>query len=46
MTHKTISYIKSSIRIIGYLALAINLTAAVHILVLSEVVGIYEEVGE
>lgn len=46
MTHQEISYIKSTIRIAGYCALLINFTIAALILVVSELVGIAEEIGE
>lgn len=41
--HQTISFIKSGIRILGYFLLPFNLTLAASILILSEIVGIYEE---
>ena len=41
--HQLISFIKSGIRILGYLALPFDLTVACFILVASEVVGILEE---
>jgi hypothetical protein len=41
--HQMISFIKSGIRIIGYALLPFNLVWATIILVLSEVVGILEE---
>ena len=41
--HRRISFIKSGIRIIGYLAIPINIPAAVALLVVSEAVGIIEE---
>ena len=41
--HQTISFIKSGIRILGYFLLPFNLSAAAGILILSEIVGIYEE---
>lgn len=41
--HQTISFIKSGIRILGYFLLPFNLTLAAGILILSEIVGIYEE---
>jgi hypothetical protein len=41
--HQTISFIKSGIRILGYIFLLINLPAAVCLLILSEAVGIAEE---
>ena len=41
--HQRVSFIKSAIRIAGYIFLAFNIEAAVTILVISEVVGIVEE---
>tara|TARA_R110001599_G_scaffold281560_2_gene483330 strand:+ start:740 stop:937 length:198 start_codon:yes stop_codon:yes gene_type:complete len=41
--HQIISFIKSGIRIIGYALLPFNLVASVIFLILSEVVGIIEE---
>jgi len=41
--HRRISFIKSGIRIVGYLAIPINIPAAVALLVISEAVGIIEE---
>lgn len=41
--HKIISFIKSGIRIVGYGFIPFNLTIAFIVLVLSEVVGIVEE---
>jgi hypothetical protein len=41
--HRRISFLKSGIRIIGYLAIPVNIAAAVSLLVVSEVVGIIEE---
>ena len=41
--HQIISFIKSSIRIGGYLMLLLNIPAAVLILVISELIGIIEE---
>lgn len=46
MSHQTISFIKSAIRIGGYLALLVSLELSVSLLVLSEFLGILEEVGE
>lgn len=52
MSHKEWSFIKSGIRIVGYLALMVALfenSAAVlagAILIVSELVGVWEEVGE
>ena len=41
--HRRISFIKSGIRIAGYFAIPFNIPAAVSLLVVSEVVGILEE---
>ena len=41
--HQIISFIKSGIRILGYWALWYNLDTAVILLILSEIVGIGEE---
>jgi len=41
--HQIISFIKSGIRIIGYALLPFNLVMSVIFLILSEVVGIIEE---
>lgn len=41
--HQLISFIKSGIRILGYILIVIDIPAAVTVLVLSEGVGIVEE---
>jgi|TARA_R110000787_G_C13122364_1_gene414988 hypothetical protein len=41
--HQRISFIKSGIRILGYLCIPFSLVLATSILILSELVGIYEE---
>lgn len=41
--HQRISFIKSAIRIMGYVFIPFNLEAAVTTLVLSEIIGIVEE---
>ena len=41
--HRRISFVKSGIRILGYGFLAFNLVTAIALLVMSEVVGIIEE---
>ena len=41
--HQKISFIKSVIRMLGYTVLLINIPAAALILLISEVIGIYEE---
>jgi hypothetical protein len=42
-THQLVSFLKSAIRIAGYVLIPINITGAVVLLVLSELVGIVEE---
>lgn len=41
--HQQISFLKSGIRILGYIVLLFNLNVAVSLLVISEVIGILEE---
>ena len=41
--HPQISFLKSAIRTLGYLTLLVNLHVAVSLLVMSEVIGIVEE---
>ena len=41
--HKIMSFIKSSIRITGYLLIPFDLTSAAFVLIFSEIVGILEE---
>jgi hypothetical protein len=41
--HQLVSFLKSAVRILGYLAIPYNLWAAVIILVISEGIGIIEE---
>jgi hypothetical protein len=41
--HQLISFIKSGIRIVGYIWLPINIIVAAAILLVSEIIGIYEE---
>ena len=41
--HQLISFIKSGVRILGYLFIPLDLGAAVTLLVVSEAVGILEE---
>jgi hypothetical protein len=41
--HQALSFTKSAIRILGYAALPFNLALATIILILSEVIGIVEE---
>jgi hypothetical protein len=46
MKHQTISFVKSGIRIVGYLYLIPVSMAAAAFLVASELVGIWEEIGQ
>lgn len=46
MTHQQISFLKSGLRILGYGLLLYSLVWAVVVLVVSELLGILEEVGE
>jgi hypothetical protein len=41
--HKVVSFIKSGVRIVGYGFIPFNLTIACGVLILSEVIGIIEE---
>jgi len=44
-THALISYVKSLVRIVGFIALVVNMPLAALTLIVAEVIGIYEEVG-
>ena len=41
--HQIVSFIKSGIRILGYILIPFNLLWAAGILIISELIGIYEE---
>ena len=41
--HQQISFIKSGIRILGYIFIPFNIDVAVTLLIVSEVIGILEE---
>ena len=41
--HQIVSFIKSGIRILGYIFIPFNLVIATFILILSELIGIVEE---
>ena len=41
--HQIVSFVKSGIRIVGYCLIPFNLFAAALVLVLSEIVGVIEE---
>lgn len=41
--HQIISFIKSGIRILGYILLPFNLLIAAGVLIFSEIIGIIEE---
>lgn len=44
LTHKNVSFAKSTIRIIGYVTIPFNLIVASVLLVVSEVLGFVEEI--
>ena len=46
MTHQKISFWKSGLRFVGYFLLPFDMVLACIVLVISEVLGIVEEVGE
>tara|TARA_Y100001980_G_C14178712_1_gene50695 strand:- start:33 stop:269 length:237 start_codon:yes stop_codon:yes gene_type:complete len=41
--HKNLSFIKSGIRILGYISFLVSIELAVGVLIVSEVIGILEE---
>ena len=41
--HQMVSFFKSGVRIVGYIFIPFNLVAATSLLILSEVVGVIEE---
>lgn len=45
MSHQTISFIKSGVRLLGYIIIPFSLWWAAFILFISEVIGIVEELG-
>jgi hypothetical protein len=45
MRHQHISFIKSGIRLLGYALLYYNILVGVGVLILSELLGIVEEIG-
>jgi hypothetical protein len=45
MTHQEISFLKSAIRFIGYALIPLHLPAAAVVLIVSEVIGVMEEIG-
>lgn len=45
MRHQHISFIKSVIRLVGYSLLPFNISMAAMVLIISEVVGVLEEIG-
>ena len=46
LNHFNVSMVKSVLRIVGYGLLLLDITTAVFILILSEVLGIIEEIVE
>jgi hypothetical protein len=45
LSHQAISFIKSAVRLAGYVLLPVNLLAAAVVLFVSEVIGVVEEIG-
>lgn len=45
MTHQLISFLKSFIRLAGYCWLPFNIESAAIVLFISELIGIFEEIG-
>lgn len=41
--HQLVSFVKSTIRIAGYIFIPYNLVFATFLLIFSEIIGIYEE---
>lgn len=41
--HQLVSFVKSAVRIAGYITLGLNITLGIAILVASELIGIAEE---
>jgi hypothetical protein len=41
--HQLVSFIKSGIRLLGYILLPFDLYVAMGVLIVSEIIGIYEE---
>ena len=41
--HQIISFVKSGVRILGYIAIPLNIGVAVTLLIVSEAIGIVEE---
>jgi hypothetical protein len=45
LSHQTISFVKSGVRLLGYVLLPADLFIAGCVLFLSEVIGVVEEIG-
>jgi Na+(H+)/acetate symporter ActP len=45
MTHQAISFVKSALRFAGYILLVYSIGWAVGMLIVSEIVGVLEEIG-
>ena len=43
--HTIISFVKSFVRIVGFGVLLINIPTGVIILIIAEVIGVFEEIG-
>jgi hypothetical protein len=46
LSHQTISFIKSGVRIFGYYLLMYDLPTAALVLIFSEFIGVAEEIGQ
>jgi hypothetical protein len=46
LTHQQISFLKSVIRLGGYILLPLDIVVAAIVLFVSEVIGVWEEIGE
>ena len=45
MSHQQISFLKSAIRFIGYALIPLHLPTAAVVLIVSEIIGVVEEIG-
>ncbi len=43
--HTVISFVKSFVRIVGFGMLLVNIEVGVIILIIAEVIGVFEEIG-
>lgn len=45
MSHRHISWLKSALRVVGYILIPLSLWDAVVVLIISEALGVVEEIG-